>query len=60
MSKLEGVQSFINYQDAHGYSPIHLAVLKGNPTVPKQLITARCNVDPQKKGGVTPFHTVVH
>ena len=43
----QGAQSFINYQGAHGGTPLHLAADKGHAAVTKQLIEARCNVDLQ-------------
>jgi ankyrin repeat protein len=44
-------QSFINYQDALGDTPLHLAVEQGHTTVTRQLIAARCDVDLQAKDG---------
>ena len=51
MLSIQGVQSFINYQDEHGFTALHLAAGKGNASVMKQLIEARCNVDLQTKYG---------
>ena len=45
------VQSFINYQDVYGHTPLHEAVLLGCETVTKQLLIARCNVNLQDKLG---------
>ena len=47
----QGAQSFINYQDADGLTPLHLAAGKGNAAVTKQLIEARCNLDLQTLHG---------
>ena len=51
----QGAQSFINYQDSHGCTPLHIASAKGQKAVTKQLIAARCNVDLQDKYGMTPL-----
>ncbi len=51
-----GAQSFINYQDAHGSTPLHAAAENGHATVTEKLIAARCNVDLQNKAGATPLH----
>ena len=50
----QGTQSFINYQDAHGSTPLHAAALKGHAAVTKELIATRCNVDLQEENGCTP------
>jgi ubiquitin len=52
----QGAQSFINYQDAHGVAPLHIAAHYGHASVTKQLIDARCNVNLQEEGGSTPLH----
>jgi ankyrin repeat protein len=39
----QGAQSFINYQDANGHTPLHEAARIGHEAVIKQLIDARCN-----------------
>ena len=53
----QGAQSFINYQDEQGATPLHLVVYAGHDTVTKQLLAARCNVDLQmKNGSSTPLH----
>ena len=52
----QGAQSFINYQDANGHTPLHEAARIGHEAVIKQLIDARCNVDLQATDGFTPLH----
>ncbi len=52
----QDAQSFINYQDAHGATPMFLAAVKGHAAVTEQLLKARCNVDLQDKNGFTPLH----
>ena len=52
----KGAQSFMNYQDAKGRTPLLFAALHGHADVTKQLIAARCNVDLQDKDGFTPLH----
>jgi ankyrin repeat protein len=52
----QGAQSFINYQDAHGFTPLHDAASNGHAAVTKQLIAARCDVDLQQEDGGTPLH----
>ena len=49
-------KSFINYQGAHGYTPLHVAAIKCNASVTEQLIEARCQVHIQDKNGETPLH----
>ena len=49
----QGAQSFINYQGAHGYTPLHLAADQGHEAVTKQLLAARCNVDLKDTNGLT-------
>ncbi len=39
----QGEQSFINYQDARGSTPLTFAAQNGHAAVAKQLISARCN-----------------
>ena len=41
----QGAQSFINYQDANGVTPLFLAAENGHTTVTEKLLAARCNVD---------------
>jgi hypothetical protein len=41
-------QSFINYQNTHRWTPLHIVVLNGHETVTTQLITANCDVDLQR------------
>ncbi len=52
----QGAQSFINYQDALGATPLHFAAQNGHQAVTNQLLAARCNVDLQAKNGCTPLH----
>ncbi len=52
----KGAQSFINYQDSHGATAIHIAAHKGHDAVTKLLLAARCNVDLQAENGATPLH----
>ena len=40
----------------NGATPLHVAAVEGHADVIKQLIAARCNVDPQAKIGHTPLH----
>jgi hypothetical protein len=47
----QGARSFINYQDAHGATPLMYAAGDGHAAVTKQLLKARCNVDPQAENG---------
>jgi ubiquitin C len=56
----QGAQSFINYQDEAGSTPLHLAAQNGHASVTKQLIEARCNTDVQEENGYTPLHVVAH
>ena len=37
----QGAQSFINYQDEQGATPLHMAVYAGHAAVKKQLLAAR-------------------
>ena len=41
----QGAQSFINYQDPNGTTPLHLAADRGHEAVAQELIAARCSVD---------------
>ena len=50
------VQSFINYQDASGASPLHIAAARGHAAVAKQLISAHCNIHLQRTPGSTPLY----
>jgi ubiquitin len=52
----QGAQSFVNYQDAYGVTPLHFAAQEGHATVTEKLIEARCNVDLQKENGCTSLH----
>ncbi len=51
----QGAQSFINYQVANVFTPLHCAAGQGLVAVTKQLIAARCSVDVQD-AGCTPLH----
>ena len=57
---MRGPQSFMNYQDAFGYTPLHHAAGFGNEAITKQLITGHCQVDLQTKNGWTPLHVAAH
>ena len=48
---MPGAQSFVDYQDEHGATPLHLASYNGHASVTEQLLAARCNVDLQMKDG---------
>jgi hypothetical protein len=50
----QGAQSFINYQDAQGATPLYATALNGHASVTKHLLAARCNVDLQRR--FTPLH----
>ena len=52
----QGAQSFINYQDEAGNTPLHYATGFGHAAVTKQLIAARCNVHLQEDDGLTVLH----
>jgi ankyrin repeat protein len=52
----QGAQTFINYQDVIGNTPLHFATANGHLSVTNQLIAARCNVDHQTEIGNTPLH----
>jgi hypothetical protein len=41
----QGAQSFINYLNANGTTPLYMAAQNGHASVTKQLIEARCNID---------------
>jgi len=51
-----GAQSFINYQNALGFTPLHEAVQYGCLAFTGQLIEARSIVNIQTKDGATPLH----
>ena len=53
-------QSFINYQNEVGCTPLYIAALKGHAPVTEQLIEARCNVDLQQKNGCTALFVAAH
>jgi hypothetical protein len=52
----QGAQSFINYQDAHGATPLLWAAANGHAAVTEKLLAARCNVDLPDRDGDTPLH----
>ncbi len=52
----QGAQSFINYQDVLGCTPLRVAAKEGHAAVTEQLIAARCSVDLQDELGGTPLH----
>ena len=58
----QGAQSFINYQDAHGCTPLYIAAKNGHESVTEQLIAARCNVNLHGQLGMvgTPLHIATH
>ena len=51
----QGAQSFINYQDARGCTPLYVAAGYGYASVTEQLLAARCNVNLQTEDGNTRF-----
>ena len=51
----QGAQSFINYQEENGGTPLHIAATNGHESVTKQLIVAQCSVDLQTEDGDTPL-----
>jgi hypothetical protein len=53
---MPGAHSFINYQDEHGFAPLHFAAQNDQQTVTVLLIAARCNIDLQDKDGTSPIH----
>ncbi len=55
----QGAQSFINYQNAHGYTPLYVAAIQGQAVVTEQLIAAHCNVNVQSEDGSTPLYKCV-
>jgi len=52
----QDAQSFINYQNVRGNTPLHAAAGSGHEAATEQLIAARCNVDLQAESGNTPLH----
>ena len=56
----QGAQSFINYQEEHGCTPLHIAAIKGHEAVMEKLLAVRCNVNLQDQNGCTPLHSPVH
>ena len=46
-----GAQSFINYQDEHGLTPLSVAAKTGRAAVAELLISSRCNIDFQDFSG---------
>ena len=55
------VQSYINYTDEDGRTPLFKAVSKGDILIVAQLIAAHCNVDMAKTtDGATPLHIAAH
>ncbi len=64
MLSTAGAQSLINYQHAHGNTPLLTALgatlllaaaANGHVAVTEQLLEARCNVDLQMQDGATPL-----
>jgi hypothetical protein len=53
----QGAQSFINYQDANGYTPLLFAAQNGYSAITEKLLTARCSVDLQAENGFTALHS---
>ena len=50
-------QSFINYQNKNGFTPLHAATANDHLNVTKVLIEARCNVNANSRIGRTPIMT---
>jgi ankyrin repeat protein len=54
----QGAESFINYQNEHGATPLHSPTVNDQETVTKLLIEARCNVNLTSCFGRTPLLNV--
>ena len=55
-----GAQSWINYQDENGATPLSIAAFNGHASVTEQLIKSRCNIELQTKNGPTPLYFAAH
>jgi hypothetical protein len=53
-------QSFINWQDQTGATPIYAAAEEGHMEVVKELIGARCDINRCRKDGTTPIYTAAY
>jgi len=54
----QSAQSFINYQNNSGFTPLHAATVAENVNVTELLIAARCNVNATNEIGRTPLISV--
>ena len=50
-----GAQSFLNYQNENGFTPLHAATVNEHVNVTELLIGARCNVNATTETGRTPL-----
>jgi ankyrin repeat protein len=54
----QDAESFINYQNEDGFTPVHCSTVNDQLTVTKLLIEVRCNVNVTSRFGRTPMMTV--
>jgi hypothetical protein len=53
-------QSFINWQDQTGATPIYAAAEEGHTGVVKELIAARCDINRSRKDGTSPIYAAAY
>jgi hypothetical protein len=53
----QGAQSFINYQDARGCTPLLFAAQNGHSAITEKLLAARCSVDLVTEDGCTALQS---